>query len=180
FFYVRDDVQDRVWPTLFTGPVDGLTMYGSEPLGALKGIYDEYLSTAGRYELRGSSNTPARVAIDAALDFHNMLTPQGIEGRVRFLAAKLMRGLKAIDGVSVHVSEDPRLSCALVSFNVSGVPTRQLNAMLWKRHHIYIRNVTHAEINWDVNRASMHIMVSNPQVDTLIGAIEEIAKEKRL
>jgi isopenicillin-N epimerase len=180
FFYVREDTLDRVWPTVYSGPVDGLTMYGSEPLGAAKAYYDEYLATAARFELRGSSNAPARVAIDAALDFHNMLTPQGIEGRTRFLAAKLMRGLKGINGVNVHVSEDPRLSCALVSFTVNGVPTRQLNAMLWKRHHIYIRNVTHAEINWDVNRASMHIMVSNPQVDTLIGAIEEIAKEKRL
>ncbi|GMR24106.1 MAG: hypothetical protein BMS9Abin37_2605 [Acidobacteriota bacterium] len=31
-------------------------------------------------------------------------------------------------------------------------------------------------VDWDVNRASMHIMVTAVQVDELLGAIEEIAK----
>ena len=155
-------------------------MYGTPPMGPSKAYYDEYLSSAAKFELRGSSNTPARVSIDAALDFHNMLTREGVEARDRYLAKKFMMGLKGIDGVKMYVSEDPRLSCALVSFTVDGVPTKQLNEMLWERHHIYIRSVAHPEINWDVNRASMHIMVTGRQVDTLIGAIEEIAKEKRL
>ena len=51
-----------------------------------------------------------------------------------------------------------------------------LNDRLWERHNIYIRNVTHEEIDWDVNRASMHVMVTAAQVDTLLGAIAEIAK----
>ena len=180
FFYIREDIMDRVWPTVYSGPVDGLTMYGTPPMGPSKAYYDEYLSSAAKFELRGSSNTPARVSIDAALDFHNMLTREGVEARDRYLAKKFMMGLKGIDGVKMYVSEDPRLSCALVSFTVDGVPTKQLNEMLWERHHIYIRSVAHPEINWDVNRASMHIMVTGRQVDTLIGAIEEIAKEKRL
>jgi selenocysteine lyase/cysteine desulfurase len=49
---------------------------------------------------------------------------------------------------------------------------------LWDRHSIYIRNVTHEEIGWDVNRASLHIMVTAKQVDTLLGAIAEIAKKR--
>ena len=52
--------------------------------------------------------------------------------------------------------------------------------MLWDRHHIYIRNVTHPEINWDVNRASTHMMVTDKQIDKLIYVIEEISKEKQL
>ena len=63
---------------------------------------------------------------------------------------------------------------------VSGVGTRDLNDTLWERHRIYIRNVTHDEINWDANRTSMHVMVTDAQTDQFIGAIEEIAKEKRL
>lgn len=178
FFYVREGLLDRIWPTVYSGPVNGLSMYGTPPTGASKEFYDEYLPTAGRYELRGSSNYPARVSINAALDFHNHLTPEAVEARDRYLARRLMQGLKNINGVKLYVSEDPRLSGALVSFTVNGVPTKDLNDMLWDRHHIYIRNVTHPEINWDVNRASMHLMVTAKQVDTLIGAIEEIAKKR--
>jgi hypothetical protein len=51
--------------------------------------------------------------------------------------------------------------------------------MLWEQHDIYIRNVTHEEIDWDVNRASMHIMVTAAQVDELLGAVETIARNAR-
>jgi len=61
---------------------------------------------------------------------------------------------------------------------VKGMPTATLMDPLWSRHGIYLRNVTHEEIGWDVNRASLHIMVTAKQVDNLLGAIEEGAKGK--
>ncbi len=173
FFYVRDDVQDRIEPVLTTSP-PGRNMYGGTELSER---WQKRLQTAEKYEPRGSVNMPARMAMDAALDYHTHLTPQAIEARDRYLAAKLRAGLRAIDGVDLFVSEDPRMSCALVSFTVKDIKPTDLNAMLWERHDIYIRNVTHLEVDWDVNRASMHIMVTEPQVDDLLGAIEEIAKQ---
>ncbi len=172
FFYVREDVQERIEAILTITP-PGKNMYGGTELAS---FWDDYMGSAAKYELRGSTNTPARMAMDAALDYHNHLTPQAIEARDRYLAAKLRNGLRAISGVDVYVSDDPRLSCGLVSFTIEGVATTDLNDMVWERHNIYIRNVTHKEVDWDVNRASMHIMVTAAQVDTLLGAIEEIAK----
>ena len=98
--------------------------------------------------------------MDAALDYHNHLTPAAVEARDRYLAKKLRDGRRAIDGTDVYVSDDPRMSCALVSFTLNGVATKDLNDMLCERHNIYIRSVTHEEVDWDVNRASMHIMVT--------------------
>jgi len=80
--------------------------------------------------------------------------------------------------VDLYTSDDPQLSCALVAFTVKGVPTKTLVDTLWDRHAIYIRNVTHEEIGWDVNRASLHIMVTAKQVDNLLSAIEEVARKK--
>jgi len=168
FLYVREDVLERIEP-IFTSSPPGKNMYGDL-------VTTPYLATAAKYERRGSSNTPARMAMDAALDYHNHLTPAAVEARDRYLAAKLRDGLRAIDGTDLYVSDDPRMSCALVSFTVNGVATKDLNDMLWERHNIYIRSVTHKEVDWDVNRASMHIMVTAAQVDELLGAIEEIAK----
>ncbi len=174
FFYVREDLLDRIEPILTTSPAGppGRDMFGAP----LTEAAEEALGKAAKYERRGSSNTPARMAMDAALDYHNHLTSSAVEARDRFLAKKLRDGLRAINGIDVYVSDDPRMSCALVSFTVDGVATKDLNDMLWERHNIYIRSVTRKAVDWDVNRASMHIMVTAAQVDELLGAIEEIAK----
>lgn len=173
FFYVREEVQDRIWPTVYAGPVNGLSMYGSPA----PEVYEPFMGTAAQYELRGSGSFANRMSIDAALDFHNELTPAAVEARDRYLAERARDGLRRINGVDVYVSEDPELSCGLVSFTLSSVVPTRLCELLWERHRIYIRNVTHPEIHWDVNRASLHLMVTAAGVDTLVGAVEEIARE---
>lgn len=174
FFYVREEMQERVWPTMFAGAVNGKTMYGQPPPQTMA----EACVGAAKYEYHGSIDYPAKFAMNAALDFHNQIMPEAIEARDRYLARRLLNGLRAIDGVDVYSSDDSRLSCALVAFTVKDVKTTQLVDLLWERHGIYIRNVTHEEIGWDVNRASLHIMVTAKQVDNLLGAITEVAKRK--
>lgn len=175
FFFVREDIQDRVWPIVYSGPVNGATMYG-EP--ASDSAYNNQAKSAARYEMRGSLNFAKAASLDAALAFHQALTPAAIEARDRYLAGRAREGLREIPGVSVHVSDDPAMSCGIVSFDVNGVDPVQVNDALWERHRIYIRNVTHAEIDWNVNRVSLHIMVHGQHVDTLLGAVAEIAKER--
>jgi selenocysteine lyase/cysteine desulfurase len=175
FFYVREDVQDRLRNLFTTAPADGRTMYGTPvPEERLK-----TLETAEAFEPRGSHNIPARVSMDAAIDFHDTLTREAVEARDRYLAQKVHRALRAMDGVQVFTSDAPELGCALVAFKIGGVPTRELNDILWERHNIYIRNVTHLEVDWDVNRVSLHVMVTGEQVDRFLGAVEEIAKERK-
>jgi selenocysteine lyase/cysteine desulfurase len=174
FFYVREEILERVWPTMYCGAVNGKTMYGKPPPDTMA----EACKGAAKFEYHGSTDFPPKFAVNAALDFHNQITPEAIETRNRYLAQRLIKGLRTIDGVDVYTSDDPRLSCALVAFTVKGTPTKTLVDTLWDRHSIYIRNVTHEEIGWDVNRASLHIMVTAKQVDTLLGAIEETAKKR--
>ena len=175
FFFVREELQDRVWPIVYSGPVNGTTMYG-EP--ASDSAYNNQAKTAARYEMRGSLNFAKAASLDAALAFHQELTPAAIEARDRYMASRVREGLREIPGVSVHVSDDPAMSCGIISFDLNGVDPVELNDMLWERHRIYIRNVTHAEIDWNVNRASLHIMVHGGQVDTLLGGVAEFAKER--
>ena len=46
--------------------------------------------------------------MDAALDYHNHLTPAAIEARDRYLASKLRDGLRSMGDTKLYVSEDPR------------------------------------------------------------------------
>ncbi len=174
FFYVREDMFDRIQPVTSTTPFAGKDMYGRDVTSNERWI--ERMGSAQQYTRRGSSSYPKWVAVDAALDFHNHLTREGIEARIRYLAGKLATGLRNIDGVEVFASEDPRLHAGLVPFKVKGVPTRELNTTLWEKYDIYIRNVTHLAVGWDANRASMHIMVTAAEVDKLLGAVEEISR----
>jgi selenocysteine lyase/cysteine desulfurase len=173
FFYVREDRLEQVWPTMYTGAVNGKTMYGQPPTPTMAAA----CVGAAKYEYHGSIDYPAKFAVNAALDFHNQLTPSAVEARDRYLARRLLQGLHEIDGVAVYTADDPQLSCGLVAFTVKDIPTVKLVETLWERHGIYIRNVTHEEIGWDVNRASLHIMVTAKQTDALLGAIAEIAKK---
>jgi cysteine desulfurase / selenocysteine lyase len=174
FFFVREDVRDRVVPVLSTMATENRTMYGAVPPDSR---YQPLYHEAAAYEMHGSHDFAARVSIDAALDFHNRITSEAIEARDRHMAQKVHRRLRSIPGVEVFTSDDPALGCALVAFKVKGVATKELNELLWKNHDIYIRNVTHPEVDWDVNRVSLHVMVASAQVDKFLGAVEEIAKQ---
>ena len=173
FLYVRQATMEQIHPILTTMPHRDANMYGTPPVDATS---QATFDTAAQYEGRGSQHYPARLAMDASLDFHNHLTTEAIEARDRYMAARLRKGLQAISGVKLTVSDNPELSCALVSFTIDGVKPEDANKALWDRHQIYIRNVRHDEINWNVNRASLHIMVTTAHVDKLIGAVEEIAR----
>jgi isopenicillin-N epimerase len=175
FFYVREDVQDQMRNVFTTAPADDRSMYGT-PLSEARA---KTLKTAAAFESRGSHNIPARISMDAAVDFHNRLTSASVEARDRYNAQKVHKALRAIDGVEVFTSDSPELGCALVAFKIAGVGTRELNDIMWDRYNIYIRNVTHPEIDWDVNRVSLHIMVSEDHVNRFLGAVEEVAKEAK-
>lgn len=176
FFFVRREVLDQLWPLVYAGPVAGKTMYGDD---AEPTAYNQQANTAARYEMRGSKNYAGAAALNAALEFHETITPAAIETRIRYMAARARTGLGEIPGVSVFVDDDADRSCGLVSFKLQGVEVKELNELLWTRHGIYIRDVSHPEINWVVNRASLHIMVDIAQVDMLIHGVREIAQQRR-
>jgi len=151
-------------------------MYGMEQPPS---SYLDRSKTARIFEIHGSGSYAAQASLDAALDFHKAISTPAIEARDRYLAARVREGLREISGAQVHASDDPAMGCALVAFKLNNVATVELNDLLWDRHRIYIRNVTHEEIGWDANRASLHIMVNANQVDDFIGAVAEIARERR-
>ena len=160
FLFLRNDAADRVRPLVYTG--------SSDPDRAIEG--------ARKLEQRGSTSYSDRISIGAALDFHNRLTPEAVEARLRYLSLRLRRGLKAIDGVTVYASDDPRLSCALVSFSVRDLNPSDIVGRLWYRNpNIYIRTVGAAG-GFSGVRATLHVMDTVDHVDTLIDRIERLAQ----
>lgn len=80
-----------------------------------------------------------------------------------------------MDGVEVFASDKPELCSGLAAFKINGYDTKELSKTLFDEHSIYLREVRHEEINWDVNRMSLHIMATLPQIERTLGLIEEYA-----
>lgn len=173
FFYVRKEVQEQIWPLAYSGPVNGLTMYGSE-------AENDPWNSAEKYEKHGSINYASGISVEASIDFLNSIGIQHVEKRDRQLAANTRQALGEINGVELLVSEDPRLCAGLVAFRIKGIEPKFLTDELWSRHQIYIRNVTHEEIDWDANRVSLHLMATQQDVDRLIGAVDELVREAKI
>ncbi len=160
FLFLRNDAAERVQPLVYTGSPD--------PDRAIEG--------ARKLEQRGSTSYSDRISIGAALDFHNNLTREATEARLRYLALRLRQGLKEIDGVTVYSSDDPRMSMALVSFSIKDQNPSDIVGRLWYRSpNIYIRTVGAAG-GFSGVRATLHVMDTASQVDTLINRVRGLAQ----
>ena len=159
FLFLRNDAADRVQPLVYTG--------SSDPDRAIEG--------ARKLEQRGSTSYSDRVSIGAALDFHNKLTREAVEARLRYLSLQLRQGLREIDGVTVYGSDNPDLSMALVSFSVKDQNPSDIVGRLWyRRPSIYIRTVGAAG-DFSGVRATLHVMNTAEQVETLISRVRGLA-----
>jgi isopenicillin-N epimerase len=116
--YVRAEQIPRVWPSV---------------VGA--GWRDD-LKGARRFEALGQRDDPRMAALEAALDFIELIGMERVEARMRALAARAMRELREIPGLELMTSPDPALSGGIVRFRPPGTPTKQVYDALWKRHRV--------------------------------------------
>lgn len=177
FFYARSDIHDRIMPLIYRGPIDGKQMLGP--------MTDEDRHTLARFpgiaklEMRGGLSFPAVDALSETLDFHFQVGPRKIQERVIYLSEYVAKKLRKIPGVDIMSSRVPSLRSGLVAFRVRGVPTTKLTALLDSKYNILIREITHSEVNWDVNRVSMHVFVTMAQTNKFLEAIEDIVRQSR-
>jgi isopenicillin-N epimerase len=154
--YVRQEVQDRLWPTLASSGWDSDT-------------------TARRFETLGQRADPLLIALGEAIDFQNMIGKDRIERRVKTLASHLKTGLEEIRGVRLHTSHDPYLSGGLTAFSVEGVEAEQIVNYLRERYNIVIRTIGSEAAGTRGVRVSTHIFVNLHQVDMVLEGVRYLA-----
>ncbi len=103
----------------------------------------------------------------------------------RKLAKKLVEGLLEIDGVEIHGPKDPRQRLGLASFNVWDMNPHDVALTLDAEHNIAVRSGHHCALplmkeifnlpEGDA-RASTYIYNTTEEIDTLLGAVEDIAR----
>ncbi len=154
--YVRQEVQDRLWPTIASSGWDS----------------DE---TARRFETLGQRADPILIALGEAIDFQSVIGKDRIERRVRTLASHLKMGLEEIRGVRLHTSHDPYLSGGLTAFSLQGVEPEQIVNYLREKYNIVIRTIGSEEAGTRGVRVSTHIFVSLREVDMVLEGVKYLA-----
>jgi selenocysteine lyase/cysteine desulfurase len=153
--YVREGVQDQLWPTIANSGWDTR-------------------EDAGRLETVGQRADPLIFALGEAVDFQSKVGKARIERRIRTLAQHLKEGLQEIPGVRLHTSMDPYLSGGLTAFSVEGVDPQALMDYLRERFNLVIRTIGSEERGTRGVRVSTHVFISTEDVEKVIEGVRHM------
>jgi selenocysteine lyase/cysteine desulfurase len=150
--YVKQDVQDRIWPNISAVPSD------SPPKGARK-----YALSVGRRPW------PCVAALEDTLDFQLVIGRARIEERGRALGSYLRANAAAIPRVKVYTPNDPAMSCASSNLGIEGVPGTVLREHLRQKYDAYVPGGGAGV------RISTHYFNTFEHVDRVLKALDELS-----
>jgi selenocysteine lyase/cysteine desulfurase len=153
--YVREERIPALWPSIVTAG------------------WADNLKGARKLEVFGQRDDPRVVALEAALDFVNLIGMPAVEARVRTLATHAKTQLRAIPHVELKTNMESGLSAGVIKFRLRDVPTRRAYNQLWERHRIGIAMTASGDS--EGLRFSPHIYNSIEQIDRAIAAVREAA-----
>jgi len=166
-------------------------LYRTEPLSIGGGtISDVELDSYELAEppLRFEAGTPAiaqAIGFGEACRYLDRVGMEAVERWDARLAAKLVEGLREIEGVEVYGPSDPRMRVGIVSFNVSDMNPHDVALSLDAEHFIAVRSGHHCALPLmkelfglpeGTVRASTYIYNTPEEIELLLGAVEEIAQ----
>ena len=160
--YIRKEMIPQVKPMKVAGRavVSHETPYEFEPL---TDSMDKFLLT--------SSSAPLRAGMLEALRFIRRVGQEEIEERNHMLGSSMVRALREIPGVTVISPSEGSISCGLVAFHIHGVEPKAAVDHLWEHHRILCRQVSYPACI----RTSLHFFNTEEEVDSLVGAVRELA-----
>jgi len=154
-FYVRKDVQERLWPTI------AMSGWDTQP-------------DARRFETLGQQADPLAFALGEAVDFQNTVGKARIQRRIQTLATHLKEGLAEIPKVRLHTSMDPYLSSGLTAFSAPGVDPDEIVNYLRERYNLVVRTIGNEQRGTRGVRVSTHIFVFQEHVDMLLEGVRQV------
>ena len=135
--------------------------------------WTDHLKGARKFEVFGQRDDPRVVALEAAVDFINLIGVPAVEARVQALATRAKVQLKEMAAVELKTNLEPELSGGVVKFRLRNVPTQKAYDLLWQRHRLAIAMTPSGDA--EGLRFSAQIYNSMEEIDRAVAAIKEIA-----
>lgn len=153
--WVRGERIPEIWPSIVTAG------------------WTDHLKGARKFEVFGQRDDPRVVALEAAVDFINLIGMPAVEARMQALATRAKVQLKEIAAVELKTNLEPELSGGVVKFRLRKVPTKQAYDTLWERHRLAIAITPSGDS--EGLRFSPQIYNSMEEVDRAVAAVKELA-----
>lgn len=153
--WVRAERIPQIWPSIVTAG------------------WTDQLTGARKFEVFGQRDDPRVVALEAAVDFINMIGMPAVEARVQVLASRAKVQLKEISSVELKTNLEPELSGGVVKFRLKNVPTKTAYDLLWEKHRLAIALTPSGDA--EGLRFSPQIYNSLDEVDRAVTAVKAIA-----
>jgi isopenicillin-N epimerase len=153
--WVRAERIPQVWPSIVTAG------------------WTDHLKGARKFEVFGQRDDPRVVALEAAVDFINLIGMPAVEARMQALATRAKIQLKEIAAVELKTNLEPELSGGVVKFRVKSLPTKRAYDLLWERHRLAIAMTPSGDA--EGLRFSPQIYNSMEEVDRAVAAVKEVA-----
>ncbi|MCC6587784.1 MAG: aminotransferase class V-fold PLP-dependent enzyme [Bryobacterales bacterium] len=153
--YVRAARVPQVWPHVVTAG------------------WSDKVAGARKFEVFGQRDNPRIVAMEAALDFLQLIGMEHVDARLRALVAHTKEQLRDMPGVQLKTSLDPALSGGVVKLTLKNKPLKPAYDALYERHRISIALTPAGDAAG--LRISPHIYNTIDEMDRTVAAIKEIA-----
>ena len=152
--YIRSERIPQLWPSIVTAG------------------WSDDLKGARKFEVFGQRDDPRVVALEAAIDFVELIGMPAVEARMRALTARAKSQLAALPQVKLKTNTEPQLSGGVVKFALRNVPTKRAYDTLWERNRLAIAMTASGDsegLRW-----SPQIYNSMEEIDRAVAAVREL------
>lgn len=137
-----------------------------------------------RYEA-GTPNVAAGIGLGAAADYLAGIGMEQVRSHEVHLAARMIGGLRCLEGVKIHGPETPDSRTGIVSFTVRGIDPREVAVHLDEASDILVGAgdhdcqmlMEHLGLQGGTVRASVYLYTTEQEVDLLVATVAELVKE---
>lgn len=152
--YVRAERIAQIWPSIVTA-----------------GWADD-LKGARKFEVFGQRDDPRIVALEAGVDFLNLVGMKNVEARVQALAARAKQGLAKLPQARLKTNMEAGLSGGVIKFGLASMPTKRAYDTLWEKHRMAIAMTPSGDS--EGLRFSPHIYNSMEEIDRAVAAVAQL------
>jgi selenocysteine lyase/cysteine desulfurase len=128
-----------------------------------------------KFESLGTRSFASEMAINAAIDFHQLIGGARKEKRLRFLKDYWTQKAAKIQGVKINTPTDAKHACAIAHISIEGIKPEEIEGKLLDKYRIHC-----VTINWESfhgARVTPNVYTSLYDLDNLVKGIEVIAAE---
>jgi selenocysteine lyase/cysteine desulfurase len=148
-----------------------------EKIFPLTGAGGSHSSDIRKFEALGTRSFPIEQGIGEAINFHLGIGSRRKQERIFYLKNYWATRVCKIPGVKLHTSLDPKFSCAICGVSIEGMTPNALMTALFDRYKIHTVAMDYENIH--CVRVTPHVYITIPDLDKLVGAINEIAASKK-